>query len=66
MRTAILASTIRVMNQTVGRMLCRDCPEERPLDQVFGNPRSQGVADDLAIKEVLVSSAVEPALFRGM
>jgi hypothetical protein len=47
------------------RTFCCDCPDERHLNEVFGNCRPQGVSDNLAIEEVLVGGAVEPALFRG-
>jgi hypothetical protein len=50
-----------MMNQALRRTFCCYCPKERPADEVFGNPRSQGIADNLAVEEIFVGSAIEPA-----
>jgi len=49
------------MNETLRRTFCCYCPEERRAHKVFGNPRSQGIADNLTVEEVFMTSAVEPA-----
>ena len=51
------------MDESPRRPFDPDGLKERALNKVRGDPRSQGIADDLSVEEVLVGGAVEPAFF---
>lgn len=62
MRTAVLASLIGMMNDAPGRTFCRNCPDKRPLNEIFGDSLSQSVADNFSVEQVLMGGTIEPAL----
>ncbi len=49
----------------MGRASGLHCPEERLYEELRGHPRSQGVADNLAVEEILMGGTVEPAFIGG-
>ena len=55
---AILAAAVRMMQETLGRPFGFYCPEQGLADQVSGQSVSHRIADDIAIKEILVASYV--------
>jgi len=56
----ILASPIGMMDKASGGPFCCHCLIKGSHDEILGYSRSQGIADDFPVEEVLVGSTVEP------
>ena len=63
--SAILAATIRVVDQPLARPLGGYCPKEGLHDQLLRHAGIEGIADQFAVEQVLDASKVKPALVGG-
>lgn len=61
---AILATPIRVVDQSAWWAFCRHTAKQRLADQVFGHALAHGVAHQVATEQIFVACQIESTLIR--
>ena len=62
---AVLTAPIRVVNQPLSWAFGVYSLKQRLADQISGQPLSHRIADDIAAKEILMASNIQPAFVGG-